>query len=122
MSEAPGSVVTQRVLIVEDDPVIRLLACEALSEIGMTPVEAETGQQALDEIARSVPALVILDVGLPGRDGLEICAELRALPGGREIPVLIMTGSEDPAVIDQAFRAGATDFVAKPVDWGTAKP
>ena len=117
MARPPESAEGLRVLVVEDDPVIRLLACEALKGIGMTTVEAENGQDALEAIAGSPPNLVILDVGLPGRNGLEVCAELRELPYGRDIPVLIMTGSDDSAMIERAFRAGATDFIAKPVDW-----
>jgi diguanylate cyclase (GGDEF)-like protein len=117
MSEPPSTGFTQRVLVVDDDPVIRLLACEALAAIGMTAVGTDDGQDALDAVAGEPPELVILDVGLPGRDGLEICAALRELPAGRDLPILIMTGSTDSATIDRAFQAGATDFVAKPVDW-----
>jgi len=117
MSEPSGGVVGQRVLIVEDELVNRLLSCEALAALGMEPLEAVNGQEALDAVAISPPDLVILDLGLPGRNGLEICAALRELPGGRDIPIMIMTGSYDSATIDRAFQAGATDFVAKPVDW-----
>jgi diguanylate cyclase (GGDEF)-like protein/PAS domain S-box-containing protein len=116
MSEALGATQTSRVLVVDDDPVIRLLVCGALSAIGITPVEAENGHEALAIIERNPPDLMILDVELPGRDGLEICAELRERPDGRDLPVLILTGSDDSDVIDRAFRVGATDFIGKPVD------
>lgn len=106
-----------RVLIVDDDPVIRLLACQALQQIGMTTLEGEDGQDALISVETALPDLVLLDVELPGRDGLEICAELRRLPAGREIPILIITGHADSEVIDRAFEAGATDFISKPIDW-----
>ncbi len=117
MPRAPESSRGSCVLIVDDDPLIRLLACQALAAIGMTPLEAENGQDALAAVESSPPDMVNLDVELPGRDGLEICAELRALPAGRELPVLIMTGRDDSEVIDRAFRAGATDFIGKPIDW-----
>lgn len=106
-----------RVLVVDDDPVIRLLACQALQQIGMTTLEGEDGQDALISVETALPDLVLLDVELPGRDGLEICAELRRLPAGREIPILIITGHADSEVIDRAFEAGATDFISKPIDW-----
>ncbi|MEE8166108.1 MAG: response regulator, partial [Myxococcota bacterium] len=80
-------------------------------------MEADNGQNALDAIESCPPDLVILDVGLPGRDGLEICAELRELPACRDIPVLIITGREDSKLWDRAFQAGATDFIGKPIDW-----
>ena len=117
MTRLPESAPVSRVLVVDDDPVIRLLACEALAAIGMTPMEADNGQNALDAIESCPPDLVILDVGLPGRDGLEICAELRELPASRDIPVLIITGREDSKLWDRAFQAGATDFIGKPIDW-----
>ncbi len=117
MTRAPESARVSRVLVVDDDPVIRLLACQALAAIGMTPVEADNGQDALDAVESSPPDLVILVVELPGRDGLEICAELRELPASRDLPILIITGREDSEVIDRAFRAGATDFIGKPIDW-----
>ncbi len=117
MSDRPGAAIPCRVLVVDDDPMMRLLAGRALTSIGMTVEEAEDGQQALDAIRTSAPDLLVLDVELPGQDGLQICQAVRELPGGRDIPVLILTGRTDPEIIDQAFQAGASDFINKPIDW-----
>jgi diguanylate cyclase (GGDEF)-like protein len=117
MSSALDSVRQPFVLIVDDDPVIRLLAGQALGAMGMLVLETETGQEALEAVRNATPDLIILDVELPGRDGLEVCAELRSLPAGSEVPVLIMTGRDDSEVIERAFEVGATDFIGKPVDW-----
>ncbi|MCH7866070.1 MAG: EAL domain-containing protein [Myxococcales bacterium] len=117
MSSGHGVNPVIRVLVVDDDPVIRLLACQSLSAMGMTPAEAENGQDALAILENTPLSLVILDVELPGRNGLEICAEMRALAAGREIPILIITGREDSEVIERAFEVGATDFIGKPIDW-----
>ena len=117
MSSAHKSRIKPCVLVVDDDPLIRLLACQALEQIGMTTLEEENGQEALISVDTASPDLVLLDVELPGRDGLEICAEIRRLPAGRELPILIITGHSDSEVIDRAFEAGATDFISKPVDW-----
>jgi diguanylate cyclase (GGDEF)-like protein len=106
-----------RVLVVDDDPFVRLLACEALAAIGMRVEEAEEGRQALDLIRRGPPELVILDIGLPDLDGLETCRMLRELPDAGEIPVLILTGHTDSDTIDRAFEVGATDFISKPIDF-----
>lgn len=117
MSSSSETTSPLQALVVDDDPVIRLLASQALGAMGMSVVEAETGQEALDAVDHSTPDIIILDVGLPGRDGLDVCAELRQRPAAREIPVLIMTGRDDSEVIDRAFQVGATDFIGKPVDW-----
>ena len=117
MSDQPGAAIRCRVLVVDDDPTMRLLAGRALTAMGMTVEEAEDGQQALDSIRTSPPDLLILDIELPDQDGLEICRTVRELPGGAEIPVLILTGRNDPEVIDQAVQAGASDFIHKPIDW-----
>ncbi len=106
-----------RVLVVDDDPFMRLLVCEALTTIGMRVEEAGEGRQALDSVRRAPPELVILDIELPGMDGLETCRALRELPGAREVPVLILTGHDDSETIDRAFEAGATDFTSKPIDF-----
>ena len=96
---------------------MRLLVREALATVGMRVEEAEEGRQALDSVRRAPPELVILDIELPGLDGLETCRALRELPGAREIPVLILTGHDDSETIDRAFEVGATDFTSKPIDF-----
>jgi diguanylate cyclase (GGDEF)-like protein len=106
-----------RVLVVDDDPFMRLLVCEALATMGMRTEEAEEGRQALDRVRRALPGLVVLDIELPGLDGLETCRALRELPDAREIPVLILTGRNDSETIDRAFEVGATDFIVKPIDF-----
>ena len=106
-----------RVLIVDDDPVIRLLAAQALQGIGLSVTEAENGEQALASLEESSVDLVVLDVELPGMDGFETCEILRQRSSGAEIPVLMATGRTDSGTIDRAFEVGATDFIKKPIDW-----
>jgi diguanylate cyclase (GGDEF)-like protein len=113
-SEAPPG---GRVLVVDDDPVIRLLASRCLAAMGLAVEQAEDGRAAIEAVGRSVPHLVLLDVEMPGLDGFETCAELRRRLPARELGVLIATGHTDKATIDRAFEVGATDFVSKPLDW-----
>ena len=117
MSDRPEAPIPCRVLAVDDDPMMRLLVTRALTAIGMTVEEAEDFEQALDAIRTSPPDLLVLDVDMPGRDGLQICRAVRDLPGAREVPVLILTGRTDSEIIDRAFQAGASDFIKKPIDW-----
>jgi predicted signal transduction protein with EAL and GGDEF domain/DNA-binding response OmpR family regulator len=105
-----------RVLIVDDDPITRFMAATALGAIGMQVTEAGEGGQALALLeGQPLPAIVLLDVVMPGMDGFEVCARVRALPGGEHLPILMMTGLNDQASIRRAYEVGATDFVVKPI-------
>ncbi len=104
------------VLIVDDDTVARLLAREALERSGWSVEEAENGRLGVESFIQHHPDLVLLDIMMPEMDGFTACAELRRLPEGRHTPVLIMTGLEDYQSITQAYDAGATDFIVKPIN------
>ncbi len=96
---------------------VRLLARECLEEAGMRVVEAEDGNQALDIFALQQPDLVFLDVDMPGKNGFQVCEEIRANPLGKNVPVLIATGADDKESIDRGFQVGATQYKTKPVNW-----
>jgi diguanylate cyclase (GGDEF)-like protein len=108
---------TPSVLVVDDDGASRLLTCATLRQAGFRVEEAPEGAAALAACRQRRPDLVILDVDMPVMDGFACCAELRRLPGGERIPVLMMTGLDDVESVNQAFEAGATDFVTKPISW-----
>jgi len=101
------------ILVVDDDVNIRLLARELLTRSGLRVIDAIDGTHALDLFNTHHPDLVVLDVFMPGMNGLEACSALRQLPDGKYVPILIMTGINDEASIEQAYRAGATDFLPK---------
>jgi signal transduction histidine kinase len=104
------------VLIIDDDTIARLLAREALEQSGWSVEEAENGRLGLEVFIKRRPDLVLLDILMPETDGFAVCAELRKLPEGIHTPVLIMTGLEDYQSITQAYDAGATDFIVKPIN------
>ncbi len=109
----------QTILIGEDDDSLRYLTREALESEGFSVIEASDGGKAL-ELARAMkPSLIILDVGMPTMDGFEVCSAIRGDPSLKYTPVLIITGLDDAASIDRAYRIGATSFSAKPVNWQT---
>ena len=103
-------------LIIDDDSVVRLLAREVLEQSGWMVDEAENGRIGLEAFVRRRPDLVLLDIVMPEWDGFAVCTELRRLPEGMHVPVLIMTGLEDYQSITQAYDAGATDFIVKPIN------
>jgi type II secretory ATPase GspE/PulE/Tfp pilus assembly ATPase PilB-like protein/CheY-like chemotaxis protein len=102
------------VLLVEDEEQLRRVMKDLLQREGYRVVEARDGIQALDEVDRSAPDVVILDLNLPGLDGYGVLAQLRSRPTTRDIPVMVLTakGDEDNEV--RVFDLGADDFVTKP--------
>jgi CheY-like chemotaxis protein len=104
----------QTVLLVEDEEPLRLVLRDLLEREGYTIVEAGDGVQALDEIDRSAPDAIVLDLNLPRLDGYGVLNHLRARPATSELPVLVLTakGDEDNEV--RVFESGANDFITKP--------
>lgn len=105
------------ILIVDDDKQTRLLVRRSLEKSGFSVEEAEDGVQALAAYERLKHDLVLLDVMMTGMDGFEACRRFRKIPGGEEVPILMMTGLDDVASINCAFEVGATDFITKPISW-----
>jgi diguanylate cyclase (GGDEF)-like protein len=96
---------------------IRFLVAETLRQAGFEIEDAANGCQVLDAFKRLKPDIVILDATLPEHDGFSVCAEIRSLPYGITTPVVIMTGFDDIEAVKKAYNAGATDFIAKPINW-----
>lgn len=105
------------ILVVDDDAGHRVLAREMLERAGFKVDVADNGMDAIETVARAKPDLMILDVLMPGLDGFGVCTQLRQDPNFRDLPVLMATGLEDVDSIEQAFEAGATNFVTKPINW-----
>ncbi|WP_085316787.1 putative bifunctional diguanylate cyclase/phosphodiesterase [Derxia lacustris] len=105
------------VLLVDDDPVARALTAAVLGAQHLRVVEVDSGQAALDSFEEVRPDCVVLDAVMPGLDGFAACRELRRLPHGRHVPVLMLTGLDDERSIEQAYEAGATDFFVKSQQW-----
>jgi len=106
-----------RVLVADDDITTRMLAHQALTRQGFTVTCAEDGRHALHLFEEIRPHVVLLDVGMPHLDGYEVCRQLRRLPHGKTVPIMMVTGLDDISAIECAYRSGATDFVAKPINW-----
>lgn len=104
-------------LVVDDDPTQRSLLTATLQGVGFKVSEAGNGREAVDCLPEVNPAIVLLDVEMPEMDGFEACEAIRAMPGFRNIPIVMVTGNEDSESIDRAYRLGATDFVSKPINW-----
>jgi diguanylate cyclase (GGDEF)-like protein len=108
---------TSLVLVVDDDPMVRMLVTESLRQIGFAVEEAENGADAMTFMERCEPDIILLDVLMPEMDGFQACQAIRAMPQGRHVPILMMTGLDDIDSIDHAFEMGATDFITKPLNY-----
>lgn len=104
----------KQILVVDDEPDIRELVRYNLEHEGFAVVEAEDGERALEMIRRAQPALVVLDVMLPGASGLDICRVLRSQPQTAKLPILMLTAKSGEVERILGLEIGADDYVTKP--------
>ena len=105
-----------RILVVDDEPLNVELLEQELTDGGYEVDAAYDGEAALTMITDSPPDLILLDVLMPGLDGIEVCRRLKQDPATRLIPVIIMTGHGTVGVSVRAMKGGAVDFLEKPFD------
>jgi two-component system response regulator MprA len=108
-----------RILVVDDDRAVREALRRTLTLAGYEVQVAEDGEAALERIVQSVPDAVVLDVGLPGIDGIELCGRVRRL--GNRVPILMLTAREAVADRIEGLDVGADDYMVKPFDVGELK-
>jgi two-component system response regulator MtrA len=101
------------ILLVEDDPFARAGLEFALSRLGHSVTARETGELGLEQVRVQRPEIVILDVMLPGIDGVEVCRRIRAEDS---LPIVLLTARSDDIDVVVGLEAGADDYVVKPVE------
>ncbi len=102
------------VLVVEDEPDIRTLIVHHLERDGFRCRAVASGAEALQRVRAATPDLVVLDLMLPGMDGLEVCRRLRADPGSARVPIIMLTAKADEVDRVLGLEMGADDYVVKP--------
>jgi diguanylate cyclase (GGDEF)-like protein len=110
-------VIPVRVMIADDDAILREIASVMLKEAGFAVETFSSGDAAVAACAVHMPDIVLLDVEMAEGDGYQACSNIRCLPGGADLPIVMVTGCDDTPSIDRAYEAGATDFVVKPINW-----
>lgn len=105
-----------RILVVDDEQASRDLLGQVLSHNGYHVTKAGSGGEALERIASEPFDLVLLDVAMPGMDGMECLSRIRERFNISELPVVMVTGETDRERLTQAFRNGASDYISKPID------
>jgi len=103
------------VVIADDDPSILDFASRVVLKAGFRVVRAERGDVALEAVRKERPALVLLDVLMPGLDGLEVCAAIRADALLVRTPVVLLSAMGEDRLVDAAKQAGATAWLTKPM-------
>jgi diguanylate cyclase (GGDEF)-like protein len=104
-------------LIADDDPGIRLTLSALLEQKGYSVVGVENGLEAVQAFSNHSVDIVLLDIRMPEMDGFSACRAIRELANGKSVPILMLTGQDDTESIKNAYEAGATDFVSKPINY-----
>ena len=115
LSSPSAAASASRVLVIDDEPQIRRFLDISLRAQGHVVLSAEQGQAGLDLLATQGAELVILDLGLPDRDGIDVLRDLR---GWSQVPVIVLTVRDDEQQKIEALDAGANDYVTKPFGVG----
>lgn len=104
---------TKKILIIDDEPEICKTVTECLFDAGYAASYALSGPDGLAMIRKDPPSLVLLDIGMPGMDGVEVMRLIREqLPS---LPVVILTGSQDAETVRRMMRLGACEYLTKPI-------
>jgi len=109
---------TSQILVVDDHPINLKLAANVLEAEGYDVVRAEDAEEALKQIARSVPKLILMDVALPGMDGLTLTRMLKADEGTRDVIIVAVTAFAMKGDQEKVMDAGCDAYIAKPIDIG----
>jgi len=105
-----------KVLVIDDDPSVRRLVCDVLEAYGYTACAAEDGFAGLRALADERPDCVVLDVMMPGLDGHDVLARIRATEQGARLPVVMLTAAADDDHAWRAWTEGVDYFLAKPFE------
>jgi len=109
----------ETILLAEDDDATRLLLRTALAGDGYQFLEAKDGIEAVALFERHRPNLVLVDLAMPGLNGLEACARIKA--SSENTPIVVITAINDERLVKSAFAAGVTDYLTKPLHWAVAR-
>ncbi len=110
MAKLPHTVV----LVVDDSPMITKVVGSVITAMGHQVVEASDGAAALMTAETLPPDLIFLDLHMPEMGGLQMLERMRATPGLKDVPVVLLTASRDPDVVTKAARYGVKDYLSKP--------
>jgi CheY-like chemotaxis protein len=112
----------KRILVADDDPMYREIASSELVVASYQVTVASDGGEAEAALDREQFDAAVIDLNMPVRDGLSVIRSMRAKTLNRNTPVVVITGHDDTTAVEAAFKAGATSFLTKPLNWVLFKP
>jgi two-component system, cell cycle response regulator DivK len=107
------------ILVVEDNEANQLLACSVLEREGFRVVLAATAKEAMEQLSTQKPDLILMDVQLPGEDGLSLTRRLKADPRTSTIPIIALTAHAMVGDKEEALAAGCSGYIPKPINTRT---
>jgi len=105
-----------KILVVDDEEHILMILKDSLEFSGFQVVTASNGEEALEVVAREIPDLMVLDIGMPKLDGWEVCRRIKGTEKTKHIPVIILTAYAQTSDQRKGMELGADRFVTKPCD------
>ena len=105
------------VLVVDDDPSIRMLVSNTLRSAGFVSQVANDGQDALDKVEKNRPDAILMDINMPGMNGIEACTRLKGQASTADIPIVFMTSLGNDTDRVRGFDVGGDDYIIKPVNY-----
>ena len=109
--------IPKKILLIDDDPGFRIITSTTLRASGFIVDEVISGSDGIKQVKKRLPDIILLDAIMPELDGFETCRLLKQDPTLMDIPIIMVTGMDDVDSIHKAFDAGATDFIAKPINY-----
>jgi len=114
MQKAENNTISDLILVVDDEVDILELVCYNLEESGYRSIRVETGEEAIEQVRKTHPDLIILDLMLPGINGLEVCRILKNDQSTGGIPIIMLTARGEESDIVTGLELGADDYITKP--------
>ncbi len=105
-----------KVLVIEDNPMNRQLAVDLLEVAGFAVLQAETAEKGIELAKAELPDLILMDISLPGMDGLAATGILKQDPDTKDIPIVALTAHAMKGDEEKALSAGCIDYITKPID------
>ncbi len=105
------------ILLIDDDQTIHLWAKRNLSRAGFTLISCFDGKKGIEAFKECSPNIIMIDIEMPSMDGIATCTEIRKYPSSQNIPIAMMTVTENAEKITQSYAAGANEFIRKPINW-----
>lgn len=107
------------ILVIDDDDMVRLMLQSILNREGFEVISAINARQGLEILTSQRPDLILLDVMMPDISGFDCLETIRTVAGNELLPIVMLTGADDLKSVNRSFELGATDFIAKPINWPT---